>query len=165
MDKQCLYAYFAGSIDSDGFISIQRSIKKISKLKTEKIYYTAKIGFTGTANPIVQELFHQEFAGSIYKHQPKNSDHKLCYIWQATDKKAKQAIEAIYPYLLVKKEQARLVLEFINLCDRQWEIIKTTQIPPYQVTPEMESERRYYWEEVTKLNQPRNRRIHHLETV
>jgi hypothetical protein len=164
MNKSHLYAYFAGAIDADGFISIQRAHRRggrrYERFTFVPTYYTAKIGFTGTAEPTVQELLREAFGGSVYKHTPKNAAHKPWHSWQATNKKAAFACKALIPYLQTKRRQAELAVELCHLCDQQWKEIKRTQKPPYRITQEMEQLRHAIWEQVTLLNDPRNRRVH-----
>lgn len=163
-DRELLYAYFAGAIDADGFISVQRSSRKVGKKYIHQpTYYLAKVGFTGT-NPLVQNLLRENFGGSFYTHQPKNPEHKMWYVWQAEGKQAKEVLRKIIPYLVIKKQQGEIALELIELKEQHWNEIKNTQKPPYRITPEMEAEQSKYWEAVTKLNEPRNRRVHFLET-
>ncbi len=160
MVRQTLYAYFAGAIDADGFISIQRAVKNSRKWKPT--YYTVKIGFTGTCEPVVQTLLKESFGGSVYIHTPKNSSHKPWHSWQASGPQAGKAITAVLPYLRNKRRQAEHALQLLTLQAKQWVEIKGTQKPPYRVPSQMQAERRALWEAVTKLNQPRNRRVHFL---
>jgi hypothetical protein len=158
MSNRALYAYFAGAIDADGFISIQRAVK--SSRKWRPTYYTVKIGFTGTSEPTVQMELKETFGGSVYTHTPKNISHKTWYTWQASGPGARGAIEAILPHLRNKRGQAEYAIKLLKLQARQWAKIKKTQKPPYHVPPDMEAERQALWEAVTRLNQPRNRRVH-----
>lgn len=165
MGKECLYAYFAGAIDADGFISVQRSNRKIGvKYTHQPTYYLVKIGFVGTASPVVQNLLKENFGGSVYTYTPKDPAHKPVYNWQADGHKAEAALRAILPYLISKKRQAELCLELLKLRADHWIEIKATQKPPYRITPEMEAEHKAFWQAVTELNQPRNRRVHFAET-
>lgn len=161
MQNQQLYAYFAGAIDADGFITISRSTKRPVK----RTYYAVKVGFTGTAEPLVQNLLKESFGGSVYTHIPKKSNAKPWHSWQAGEKKAKAALQAILPYLITKRRQAELCLELIDIMDQQWDEIKATQKPPYRVTDEMLKVRQSYWDQVGQLNQPRNRRKYPLKEI
>lgn len=162
MQEQILYAYFAGAIDADGFISIQRTVKKSKPW--HPTYHTVRVGFTGTVGTVVQDLLRENFGGSVYVHIPKNKNHKPSHSWQASGKKAKVVLIAIAPYLLVKQEQAHLGIEFQELMERQRKEMLKIQKPPYHITPEMLIERNRLWEAVTRLNNPKNRRVHFLET-
>lgn len=164
MDSTYLLAYFAGAIDADGYISIQRSTRKMgARYAHQPTYYAARIGFTGTAVPRVQALLQERFGGSLYTHRPKNALHKPWCVWAAEGKQAEAALRAIGPYLINKAEQAALALALIKLKSDQWEEVKRTQKPPYHITDEMNSLRHALWEGCTKLNNPRNRTVHFLD--
>jgi hypothetical protein len=158
MDANCLYAYFAGAIDADGFITVQRSVKR--SLPWQPTYFEAKVGFTGTAAPTVQNLLREAFGGSVYMHQPKNPAHKAWWTWRASGTNAETALVAILPFLQTKGEQAKFAIELIRMQREQWDAIKRTTKPPYRIPEEMMEARNELWERVTRLNEPRNRRIH-----
>ena len=154
MKEEVLYAYLAGAIDADGYISIQRSKPK----RYNHYYYCAMIGFTGTGEPLVQNILKKTFGGGVYRYQPKNPKHKPWHQWQTSgSNKVYLALEKLMPYLITKKEQARIVLRFIDLLRPQWQEIKETQKPPYRVTPEMLEKRAVFWAKVVSLNAPRNK--------
>jgi len=49
-NREIDYAYCAGSIDSDGYITIQRTRRAVGVVYAHQpVYYSAKIGFTSTA--------------------------------------------------------------------------------------------------------------------
>jgi hypothetical protein len=153
--QRLIYAYLAGAIDADGFITIARSSRsKGEKYAHRPTYYNAKIGFTETS-PIIPNLLKETFGGSQFEHQPKNPEHKRWYSWQIQNRKAAESLKLLLPYLRLKQEQARLVLEFLELCAEQ-----RSREMKLGITPEVVEKRREYWEHVTRLNAPRNRRVH-----
>lgn len=159
MEKQLIYAYLAGAIDADGFITIGRSTRKTGeKYAHRPTYYIAKVGYVST-DRIVPDLFHETFGGSFNEHQPKEPTHKRVYLWQCTNNKAGAVAEVILPYLRQKKSQAEIVLEFV----RRMESRRKREMR-LGISPEIEAERYELWEAVTRLNQPRNRRVHFLDT-
>jgi hypothetical protein len=149
--KERLYAYFAGAIDADGFISIQKTVRK-SKSKTPHIYFNAKIGLTSTNNEAVLNLLKENFGGSIYSYKPSNPNARQWSVWQTSDKQAREILLVLQPYLMAKKRQAELVIDFVNICDTQWKLIKSTQKAPYHISSEMLALREHYWEQVAELN-------------
>jgi hypothetical protein len=154
IDTELLYAYLAGAVDADGFITVYRKAGPIRKDGHRPIYYVAKIGLSET-NPIIPELLYKTFGSWLGEYQPKNPHHKKWYVWQATNDKARNAIQALLPYLRLKKRQAELALEFINL-------VKKQKANGQVLTKEQEAERFILWKSVGVLNEPRNRRIHFL---
>jgi hypothetical protein len=150
-NKERLYAYFAGAIDADGFISIQKTVRK-NKSKTPHIYYNAKIGLTTTNNTAVLDMLKENFGGAVYSYKPSNPNHRPWSVWQTSDKQARDVLMILRPYLMAKKRHAELVIDFVNICDAQWQLIRRTQKAPYHITVEMIGLREHYWEQVAALN-------------
>jgi hypothetical protein len=150
-NKERLYAYFAGAIDADGFISIQKTVRK-NKSRVPHVYYNAKIGLTSTNNAAVLDLLKENFGGSVYTYKPDNPNHRPWGVWQTSDKHARDILMVLQPYFMAKKRQAEILIDFINICDAQWQLIKRTQKAPYHITAEMIALREHYWEQVATLN-------------
>jgi hypothetical protein len=154
--SKMIYAYLAGAVDADGFITIQRSRRtKGANHKHAPTYYIAKIGFTET-DPTIPTLLKEHFGGSSFDHQPtRNPTHKRVYMWQATNLQAEIAISALFPYLRLKRRQAEIALDFIRLAKRH-----NGRKLSGRLTPEIIAERQAAWFAITALNAPRNRRVH-----
>src|SRR4051794_34294615 len=90
-------------VDGDGFISIHRS------RRGRVIYHAPQIGIAGTRRE-PHDLAASIWGGSVYCYRPKNSGHLPQYQWSRQGRAAVAAIEAIEPYLLIKREQAWLAL-------------------------------------------------------
>jgi hypothetical protein len=58
----------------------------------------------------------------------------------------------LQPYFMAKKRQAEILIDFVNICEAQWQLIKRTQKAPYRITAEMIALREHYWEQVAALN-------------
>jgi hypothetical protein len=151
MNIECKYAYLAGVIDSDGYITIQRT-KKNKKLPTgnicTNIYHCLKVGIAGTetqSHMLAKELF----GGMIGSYKPKNDKHKTQYQWYLSNDLAVVFIKTILPYLLVKRAQAELALEFIAEYKKN--------IGGKKVTMEMRGIRDIYWTKMVALNSSRKR--------
>jgi hypothetical protein len=94
----------------------------------------------------------ENFGGSVYTYQPSNPNYKVWSVWRVSDRQARDVLAALMPYLIVKKKQAQLVIDFIDVCKRQREEMKLVQKPPYHVTPAMFDVRMDYWQQVSSLN-------------
>ena len=103
-----LLAYLAGMIDGDGFISITRSSR------AGKEYFGAQVGICGTRRE-PHDLAASMFGGKVYCYFPKNPLHRPQFQWSRMGEAAATIIEAVYPYLIVKKEHAGLALELNEL--------------------------------------------------
>lgn len=100
--------YIAGLFDGEGWISLRPQSKNryLSSI-------TIQVGM-GITHPIVKRL-HDKFGGCFYI-QKGTKKHKPCYRWTLANKPdIKRFLTIIYPYLIIKKEQAKIMLKFITL--------------------------------------------------
>lgn len=97
-------AYMAGIIDSDGFISINRSTH------AGRLYHGPIIGVSGTRRQ-PHDLAASLWGGNVYTYTPRNSQHRTQFQWSRTGRPAVQPIRDVLPFLRVKVEQAELALE------------------------------------------------------
>ncbi len=155
-NKERLYAYFAGAIDADGFICIQKTVRK-NKAKMPHVYYNAKIGLTSTNNSTVLNLLKENFGGAVNSYKPSNPNHRPWGVWQTSDKQARDILDVLQPYFMAKKRHAEIVIDFVNICEAQWQLIRGTQKAPYHITAEMLALREHYWEQVAVLNSIKKR--------
>ena len=103
-------AYLAGVIDSDGFVSAARGTHK------GRLYYGAVVGIAGTDRK-PHDLAASFFGGRVRCYLPKaeRSHHKPQFQWQRYGESARPVLEAVLPYLLVKRSRAVLALELQDL--------------------------------------------------
>ncbi len=105
---ETLYAYIAGLIDGEGCISIRRC--KQGKF----IYYKPmiEVGMTDR-QPI--ELLEKTFGNSAwYEVIPTGKRKLICHKWRVTGSNCVPVLNPILPYLIVKRKQALIVIEFIK---------------------------------------------------
>jgi hypothetical protein len=100
-------AYLAGMIDADGFISITRSSRK------GHLYFGAQIGIAGTRRE-PHDLAASLWGGKVSRYEPKNPKHRAQYQWSRVGQSAVQAIQDVFPYLLIKQDHALLALELAD---------------------------------------------------
>jgi len=99
-----MLAYLAGVIDSDGYITINRSTRN------GVVYFGAVIGVSGTRRQ-PHDLAASLWGGKVGYHQPKNPRHRGQFLWSRQGKAAATAILEVMPYLRIKVDQAWLALE------------------------------------------------------
>lgn len=121
------------------------------------VYYSAKIGLTSTNNKAVLNMLKENFGGTVNSYKPSNPNHRPWGVWQTSDKHAREILIVLEPYLMAKKRQAEIVIDFVNICEAQWQLIKRTQKAPYHITAEMLALREYYWEQVAMHNSIKKR--------
>jgi hypothetical protein len=123
-------AYAAGFFDGEGYIGIGRT-KKVRD--TEGPFYTLNITVTNT-NLEVLERFRSTFGGRV-THKSDNSERwKQCHYWRASSWGAVGFLQAVLPFLVVKRRQAEIALDFqrtMRHTGNRW-----------QVAPPAERERR-----------------------
>jgi len=121
MSDKAKYAYLAGIIDGEGCLTIGAGRKgKVTN-------YNSIIMIASTNEKLIQWL-QTNFGGNYYKAGRVSEKWKQAYIWRFLKKKdIEQLLLAVLPYLIIKREQAILLLEFVRL-------------PRYQETPEKREE-------------------------
>lgn len=101
--------YLAGIIDGEGCITIGRGIKK------DTINYNAILMVTNTDKNVIQWL-KDNFGGNFYDSKPNNIVSKPSYRWRLLKKSDLELLLlSIIPYLIIKKQQAKILLEFVRL--------------------------------------------------
>lgn len=111
------WAYAAGIIDGEGCIQI---FSRPCKTAYGSPYpgYRCEITIANTKVDLMKWLV-QHFGGTYRaKHSANNRNpkHKICYEWRlGSHAKKEQFLLGILPYILVKREQAVLALEFVRL--------------------------------------------------
>lgn len=94
--------YVAGLLDGEGTILIYKV----------RDYYQLSVRITNTDLKVLESLKNL-FGGDIGSKCEKVSKRtRSCWTWQIQGQKSAELLVELYPYLLVKREQARLALEF-----------------------------------------------------
>lgn len=107
MIKSNTLAYLAALVDGEGYICIRKVQKKNYQL------------LMSIANccPTPLKLAQKLFKGSLSlrkRSQDENSNRRDCWQYQVVAQQAKVFIKAIYPYMRIKQNQAKLALEFMT---------------------------------------------------
>ena len=107
-------SYLAGFIDGDGFIIAHSYCPR----KNSQFHqYNLTVGAVNT-NKEVLDWIKKNFGGCIQTRKVKDVlKHKVSYSWRLQSKKAEKLLKHIYPYLKIKKPQARVALEFRKTFD------------------------------------------------
>jgi len=102
--------YFAGIIDADGYISITRSRTKA------RDYYAPIMGVTNTNMFLIQRCMDTFKFGRFHAGKRNNPNHKTKLVYNiASVKGVKQILTQIVDELTIKKDRAKIVLEFIKI--------------------------------------------------
>lgn len=108
MNEKIIHAYIAGIFDGEGHISLKRtSVKKYSLVPY--------VGITNT-NIELLNYIHSIFGGKIITLKIKNAmKHKQAYYLGFRKGEVIKLLNSIKPFLLIKKNQCEIVLNFIKL--------------------------------------------------
>lgn len=98
-------AYLAGLIDGEGYIGIKKAHRKdaVSAIYHERIQ--VRMVHEGAIKLLADTL-----GGNYYLEKPHIANGRPLYCWQASDLLASRILEAVLPYLIVKRESALNVL-------------------------------------------------------
>jgi hypothetical protein len=109
MSDKAKYAYLAGIIDGEGCITIGAGKKETC------INYNAILCVQNTSRKLI-DWIQSHFGGQIYLSKKETDKTKAAWMWRFTKKKDIELILlAILPYLVVKKEQAKILLNYVRL--------------------------------------------------
>jgi hypothetical protein len=111
MSDKTKYVYLAGIIDGEGSLIVSRSNRG------SYFNYYGRIHVKNTDYRLIQWLL-DKFGGNVHEHLPADLiKHKKAYSWyfsgDAHDKEV--LLLALMPYLIVKKEQAKILIEFFRM--------------------------------------------------
>ena len=140
-----LYAYMAGIIDGEGSIGINRV--KPPNPKWNYAYH-ARIGLGNTSYKVIK-LFSDTFGGAIFSECVVFKGRKMrpMHRWGKVGSPSTLVVlETLYPYLLIKKGQAKIVIDF---CKKKQTIgfIRNQGLPKKQI-----QWRERIWLKVKSLN-------------
>ena len=109
MSDKAKFSYLAGIIDGEGCLTIGAG------KKGNVTNYNSIIMVTSTSENLVKWL-QSTFGGSYYKSGREVPNCKPAFIWRFLRKAdIEKLLLAILPYLIIKREQAIALLEFVRL--------------------------------------------------
>ena len=107
--------YVAGLIDADGWISISKWLPNKSYAGNKAyIRYQLFVGLGQVHRPLVKQLKDQ-FGGMLNRNASahhRNSKNRIFYEWRLSSVNAANFLTEVLPWLFVKKDQAKLAIEF-----------------------------------------------------
>jgi len=98
------WARLAAYIDGEGCISLARH---------RNVYMAVRVTIFNTDKRLIEWLG-EHFGGHVVVRRSKNIRHKTGYGWCVSSKAAAYVIRNCHPYLILKKEQANVALDFIS---------------------------------------------------
>jgi hypothetical protein len=111
--KEVTLAYWAGIVDGEGSIYIIKALRKAEsgcKSPNHQVYLS--IGMC--CREIIYKMKEYFDMGHIFEPKNTRCNCKQSYYYVISNNQAISVIKLLLPYLIVKKEQARLAIEFDN---------------------------------------------------
>lgn len=103
--------YLAGLIDGEGCFSIQ---KRTGKQYRRGYYFFPRL-FIRITDKAICPILKDNFGGYITFSKSKKSNHKDAYRWTIQGKLLTGLLKDLIPHLIIKKQQANILLQFRNL--------------------------------------------------
>lgn len=104
-------AYIAGLMDADGYFTIKRNTYSVRVIKDcVNPTYSERVGIKQINNEAI-EIIYNNFGGYYHIEKPSCENGKRLYALEIRNLKAHEFIKQIYPYLIIKKKQASILLE------------------------------------------------------
>lgn len=130
--KEHNWSYLAGLIDGEGCFSAWR-YWNASRIDCKPYWqYSCRANITNTNLQLMKWLV-EHFGGGFLCKREATEQHKASYEWRPKGKaNLKQLLLSVLPYLVIKREQAILLLEWVDLgydsAERRAEIITKINI-------------------------------------
>lgn len=103
-------AYMAGLFDGEGMVAVRKRVDESTSGK--KCYYTLRTQISNT-NPDPLDMIYDIWGGGINKRiDIRGGNRRPIYDWILTSSKAADFLTAVLPYLIIKKNEAILAIEF-----------------------------------------------------
>ena len=104
-------AYIAGLFDGEGSIHVAHQKAPRVQNPNHRVHVLS-INITNTNKECIDFIFNTFNFGYVQTKKISNSNHKTLYIWSVRCLKAGKFLSVIFPYLIIKKEIAKIALEF-----------------------------------------------------
>lgn len=101
--------YLAGIVDGEGTIAIPRDRK----------WFTLRLTVYNNSYPLLQKLLAHFPAGNINQCRVESDNHAASFLISWSGKAALEVVRRIAPFLVVKKRQADLAIEWFMITDMQ----------------------------------------------
>lgn len=118
--KETLKSYFAGIVDGEGCVEI-RCCKSYNCPDKHKRYYT-RISVSNKHYKVLK-LLKDSYGGHLIYFKKRN-----IYTWAISTKQSEKFLNEIYPYLIIKKNEAKIIKQFSKI--KIEKELKYKKVPP-----------------------------------
>lgn len=109
MPNKAKCIYLAGILDGEGCITVSAGKRKTC------VNYNPLICVQNTSKQLIDWL-QLTFGGQVYLSKKETAKTRTAWMWRITKKRnIESLLLSVLPYLLVKKNQAKLLLNFVRL--------------------------------------------------
>lgn len=130
-------------MDGEGTFTIKRYTKPNARSVSTRYQAWVSCGFSN--RPESAEIIHmlkEKFGGSIARYEQKAGEKRLDTItWQAVSSDAVKCASSLLPYLRIKRQQALILVDFVNACETSWRLSDAEL-----------KKRATFWESMRRLN-------------
>lgn len=144
-----LPAYAAGLIDGEGCITMNKYWDSRYNSCSHR-YWVIVIVAMSDEMPL--RLLWKRWGGSLTQRKRKNKKWKQMWVWQINCQKAYRFLEDILPYLIVKKPQAELALQFRDAIKDEKRIPTGLKNGGTKIAPENITKREAFYQKMRVLN-------------
>lgn len=112
MNEPTTLAYLAGVLDSDGYIGVNK--RKNGKWAAN---YQPRVQVK-QVDTEATDLFREAFGGHLYRHEPSAERGRPLWCWQVHSAACRPVLEALLPYLRIKRNRAENALALCEVNQR-----------------------------------------------
>jgi hypothetical protein len=113
-------AYIAGLFDGEGCVLIS------TKQRFGRAVFWLEISITNTDKPVLDWIL-ATVGGRMQKKPHNKKGNRDLWRWRASSREAAGVLEILLPYLRIKREQARLAIEFQKLLSAKAAFTKSSE--------------------------------------
>ena len=115
MPRKAELAYLAGILDGEGTITISRQ----PRMKQLRPYFCPRVTIVNTWEPLLSWILNRFPVGhsGIKRYAPSTGGTKTVYLWSVENRAMRPLLRELLPYLIVKRRQAELVLQWTQPSD------------------------------------------------
>lgn len=104
-------AYVAGIIDGEGTVFISKGKPAKDRISAS---YVACVRVGNTDKRLIDFLYATFGEGGVHSRVMPSDKWKTCWMWATTGPAAGRVARAVRPYLVLKRQQVDLLLEFLD---------------------------------------------------
>lgn len=110
-------AYIAGYVDGEGCVTLSKKADKEMRLG---YCFRPHLHVANTHRRSLLKMQQWTGLGNVHRvREEPQRNRKERWQWQMWSQQARQLLEAILPFLIIKKERARILIDFTKQCRRQ----------------------------------------------